>query len=101
VLAVGLVRKLFPVRLPPPCTQASAVVIAHEELAAADPAFTLSFLAHSMLFVNNLAFNGNEEQCARLLPAVCSGAKIGGACVGVWGEVVACHAPRAAGEAVC
>lgn len=59
-------------------TQASAVVIAHEELAAADPAFTLSFLAHSMLFVNNLAFNGNEEQCARLLPSVCSGTKIGG-----------------------
>ncbi len=54
------------------------MVIMHEELAASDPAFTLSVLAHSMLFVNNLAFNGNDEQCARLLPAACSGAKIGG-----------------------
>jgi hypothetical protein len=59
-------------------SQATAVVIAHEELASADPAFTLAYLAHSMLFVNNLAFNGNPEQCARLLPDVCSGAKIGG-----------------------
>lgn len=57
---------------------ATAVVIAHEELAAADPAFTLAYLAHSMLFVNNLAHNGNEEQLARFLPATCSGEKIGG-----------------------
>lgn len=33
---------------------AVAVAIAHEELAAADPAFCLSYLAHSLLFVNNL-----------------------------------------------
>lgn len=33
---------------------AVAAVIAHEELSASDPAFCLSFLAHSMLFVNNL-----------------------------------------------
>ncbi len=31
-----------------------------------------------MLFVNNLAFNGNEEQCSRLLPDACSGKTIGG-----------------------
>ena len=37
-------------------------VIAHEEIAAADPAFCLSFLAHSMLFVNNLNQNGTPEQ---------------------------------------
>jgi len=34
-------------------------------------------LAHSMLFVNNLAYNGNEEQKARILPKVCSGEWIG------------------------
>ena len=40
---------------------ATAAVIVHEELSASDPAFCLSYLAHSMLFVNNLAFNGNGE----------------------------------------
>ena len=34
---------------------AVAAVIAHEELSSSDPAFCLSYLAHSMLFVNNLA----------------------------------------------
>jgi isovaleryl-CoA dehydrogenase len=41
---------------------AVAAVIAHEELSASDPAFCLSYLAHSMLFVNNLALNGSHEQ---------------------------------------
>ena len=38
----------------PTDTHALASVIAHEELAASDPAFCLSYLAHSLLFVNNL-----------------------------------------------
>src|SRR4051812_13624321 len=38
---------------------ASAAVIAHEELSSADPAFTLSYLAHAMLFVNNFYVNSN------------------------------------------
>ena len=38
---------------------ATAAVIVHEELSASDPAFCLSYLAHSMLFVNNVARNGN------------------------------------------
>jgi hypothetical protein len=33
---------------------ATAAVIVHEEMSSADPAFTLSYLAHSMLFVNNV-----------------------------------------------
>ena len=41
---------------------ATAAVIVHEELSAVDPAFCLSYLAHSMLFVNNLHVNGSEEQ---------------------------------------
>ncbi|KAL0582830.1 hypothetical protein ABG067_007205 [Albugo candida] len=57
---------------------ATAAVIAHEELASSDPAFCLSYLAHSMLFVNNLAQNGNEQQCVKYLPQACAGEKICG-----------------------
>ncbi len=60
---------------------AVAAVIAHEELAAQDPGFTLAYLAHAILFVNNLAYNGSEAQIARLLPDACSGARIGGMCM--------------------
>ena len=56
---------------------AVAAVIVHEELSASDPGFALAYLAHSMLFVNNLEFNGNESQKARILPKVCSGEWIG------------------------
>ena len=56
---------------------ATACTIVHEELSASDPGFALAYLAHSMLFVNNLSFNGNEEQKARILPKVCSGEWIG------------------------
>ncbi|AWV90700.1 acyl-CoA dehydrogenase family protein [Bradymonas sediminis] len=60
---------------------ASAAVIAHEELSAADPGFCLAYLAHSMLFVNNLAVNGDDAQRARFLPDACSGKAIGGMCM--------------------
>ena len=33
---------------------ATAACIVHEELSQADPGFCLAYLAHSMLFVNNL-----------------------------------------------
>jgi isovaleryl-CoA dehydrogenase len=56
---------------------ATACAIVHEELSASDPGFALAYLAHSMLFVNNLAFNGTEEQKSRILPKVCSGEWIG------------------------
>ena len=56
---------------------AVAAVIVHEELSASDPGFALAYLAHSMLFVNNLEFNGDETQRARILPKVCSGEWIG------------------------
>lgn len=51
------------------------------QLSASDPAFCLSFLAHSMLFVNNLFQNGNDEQRMRYLPGACSGKLIGGMCM--------------------
>lgn len=56
---------------------ATAAVIAHEEISASDPGFALAYLAHSMLFANNLAVNGSEEQKRRILPGCCSGAHVG------------------------
>ncbi len=55
-----------------------AAVIAHEELASADPGFTLAFLAHAILFANNLQINGSDAQREQYLPAACSGAKVCG-----------------------
>ena len=52
---------------------AVAAVIAHHELAKADPGFTLAYLAHYLLFVNNFYNAASEEQRARLLPGVLSG----------------------------
>ena len=60
---------------------AAAAVIVHEELAAVDPGFTLAYLAHSMLFVNNLAQNGSEAQCQKYLPGAATGELIGGMCM--------------------
>jgi isovaleryl-CoA dehydrogenase len=57
---------------------AVAAVIVHEELAAQDAGFCLSYLAHSMLFANNLARNGEEGQKRKYLPRACSGRLIGG-----------------------
>ena len=60
---------------------AVASAIIHEELSTSDPAFGLAYLAHSVLCVNNLNVNGNEEQKMRFLPPLCSGEKIGGICI--------------------
>lgn len=56
---------------------ASAVVIAHEELSASDPGFCLAYLAHTLLAVNNLAVNGSEEQKKKYLPGLSDGSLIG------------------------
>ena len=58
-----------------------AAVIVHEELSAADPGFALAYLAHSMLFANNLQVNGNDAQRAKYLPDACSGKKVCGMCM--------------------
>ena len=60
---------------------ASAVALVHEELSYGDPGFCLSYLAHSVLLVNNLARNGSEDQKARFLPGACDGTKVGGMCM--------------------
>ncbi len=57
---------------------ATAAVIVHEELSAADPGFTLAYLAHSMLFVNNFFQNASEAQNKRVLPKVISGQWVAG-----------------------
>jgi isovaleryl-CoA dehydrogenase len=56
---------------------ATAAVIVHEELSASDPGFCLAYLAHSMLCVNNIAWNATAEQCARWLPRLVSGEHVG------------------------
>ncbi|GMI51615.1 hypothetical protein TeGR_g9531 [Tetraparma gracilis] len=60
---------------------ATAVVIAMEELSASDPAFCLSYLAHATLFVNNLHLNGTHAQKLKYLPSACDGSKVGGMCM--------------------
>jgi len=57
---------------------AVAAVIVHEEMSRSDPGFTLGYLAHSMLFVNNFYHCSNEEQRARYLPKVLSGEWVAG-----------------------
>jgi isovaleryl-CoA dehydrogenase len=56
---------------------AVAAVISHHELAKSDPGFTLAYLAHAILFVNNFYFASNAEQRRRYLPKVLSGEWIG------------------------
>jgi len=84
---------------------ATASVIVHEELSAADPAFCLAYLAHSLLFVNNLNVNGSAAQKAAYLPRACSGELLGGMCMSEPGsgtdvlgmQTRAEHAPGAGG----
>src|SRR5688572_988984 len=56
---------------------ATASVIVHDELAYSDPGFTLGYLAHALLFVNNFYWAGNPGQRARYLPKTLSGETIG------------------------
>jgi isovaleryl-CoA dehydrogenase len=63
---LGLLGITVPERFGGAGMDAVAAVIAHEELAASDPGFCLSYLAHAMLFANNLAHNGDDAQRARL-----------------------------------
>ncbi|MEN0057906.1 MAG: acyl-CoA dehydrogenase family protein, partial [Bdellovibrio sp.] len=56
---------------------ATAAVLVHEEISSSDPGFCLAYLAHTMLCVNNIAVNGNDEQRKRILPPLCSGEWVG------------------------
>ncbi len=70
---LGLLGVTVPERFGGSGLDAVAAVIAHEELSAVDPGFTLAYLAHSMLFVNNLAQNGSDAQRLQYLPRACDG----------------------------
>jgi isovaleryl-CoA dehydrogenase len=54
-----------------------AATLVMEELGAVCASTTLSYLAHSILAVNNLSTNGSKEQKAKYLPRLCSGEWIG------------------------
>jgi isovaleryl-CoA dehydrogenase len=56
---------------------AVASVLVHHELAKSDPGFTLAYLAHAVLFVNNFYYASSDAQRARYLPKVISGEWIG------------------------
>lgn len=56
---------------------ATAAVIAHEELSYSDPGFCLAYLAHSMLLVNNFEVNASVDLKKRFLSKMCSGEFIG------------------------
>jgi isovaleryl-CoA dehydrogenase len=56
---------------------AVAAVITHHELAKSDPGFTLAYLAHYVLFVNNFYNAANPEQRERYLARVLSGEWVG------------------------
>src|SRR6185295_15462372 len=56
---------------------ATASAIVHDELAYADPGFTLGYLAHALLFVNNFYWAANPAQRRRYLPRVLTAELIG------------------------
>ena len=56
---------------------ATAATIVMEEFGKACAGSTLSYLAHSMLCVNNIAVNASKEQQAKYLPKLISGEHIG------------------------
>ncbi|HKQ68613.1 MAG TPA: acyl-CoA dehydrogenase family protein [Polyangiaceae bacterium] len=56
---------------------AVGAVIAHHELSRSDPGFTLAYLAHAMLFVNNFYHTSSPDQRRRYLPRVISGEWVG------------------------
>ena len=57
---------------------AVAATIAMEEMAAVDASTTLSYLAHTILCVNQIGTNGSKEQKLKYLPKLISGEHIGG-----------------------
>ena len=79
--ALGLLGLTVPESYGGSGLDATAAVIASEELSASDPGFALSWIAHSILFVHNLCVNASEAQRARLLEPAVRGEKIGGVCM--------------------
>ena len=57
---------------------AVAATLVMEEMGAVDASTTLSYLAHSILCVNQIALNGSPEQKKHYLPRLISGEWLGG-----------------------
>jgi len=57
---------------------ATASVIVHDELAYSDPGFTLGYLAHALLFVNNFYWAASPAQRQRYLPDALAATVLGG-----------------------
>jgi len=55
-----------------------SATIAMEEMGAVDASTTLSYLAHTILCVNQIAHNGSAEQKKKYLPKLISGEHLGG-----------------------
>jgi isovaleryl-CoA dehydrogenase len=68
--ALGLLGLTIPIPDGGRGEAAYAAVLAHEELASADPGFAIAFLAHTILFAHNFCRTANAEQRARVLPRV-------------------------------
>ncbi len=56
---------------------ATASCIVHEELSYSDPGFALGYLAHALLFVNNVYWPATPAQRIRFLPRTLTGKVIG------------------------
>jgi isovaleryl-CoA dehydrogenase len=79
--ALGLVGITIPEAAGGAGMDAVATCIVHDELAYSDPGFTLGYLAHSLLFVNNFYWASNDAQRERLLAKTLTGEAIG--CMGM------------------
>jgi isovaleryl-CoA dehydrogenase len=75
---LGLLGITVPERWGGAGMDAVAATIVHEEMSRSDPGFTLAYLAHSMLFVNNFFHCSSDEQKQRYLPKVLSGEWVAG-----------------------
>jgi isovaleryl-CoA dehydrogenase len=79
--ALGLLGLTLPPEYDGAGLDATAAVQLSEALSTSDPGFALAVLAHGILFAQNLAVNGNEEQKRRVLPKAASGEWLGGLCM--------------------
>ena len=75
---LGLLGITVPERWGGAGMDSAAAAIVHEEMSRSDPGFTLAYLAHAMLFVNNFLHCSNDEQKQRYLPGVLSGEWVAG-----------------------
>tara|TARA_R110002096_G_scaffold16898_12_gene58117 strand:- start:61537 stop:62697 length:1161 start_codon:yes stop_codon:yes gene_type:complete len=74
---LGLIGITIPEEFGGAGMDSTAAVIAHEEMSYSDPGFTLAYLAHALLFVNNLFYAANDDQRKRYIPKTVTGEWIG------------------------